>query len=60
MIFFIVRKKTEKAAMICMANSREDAKNQAHPWLAGNPDEYEVTPLTEPDENVKVIFYNIS
>lgn len=58
MILFRVRSKEQRASVICMANGREDAKNQSRDWLVGNPDNYEVTPLTEDNENVKIIFYN--
>lgn len=56
MIFFKVSH--GNATVLCMAKGREDAKNQSRSWLAGNPDNYKVTPITSDNENVKVIFYN--
>lgn len=33
---------------------REEAKRKARQWLGGNPDNYTVTPITEPGDRVRL------
>lgn len=51
-IVFMVRR-VGGSAFFTTAFNREGAKRNAEPWFGGNPDEYVVTPLTKPGENIK-------
>jgi hypothetical protein len=44
-------------AVIVMATSREFAKSHAQPALGGDPDLYEVTPITEFGEPVNFLLF---
>lgn len=37
---------------ITFGYDREDAKRKALPWIGSNPDNYTVTPLTEPGDRI--------
>lgn len=52
MIWFLVRK--GHVVVITNATDRERAKRHAAKYLFDNPDEYEVTPLTNPSETVRL------
>ena len=41
--------------VIVWAKTREDAKKYALSWLGGDPETYEVEPLTNPGDTVQVI-----
>lgn len=40
--------------VFCTAEGREKAKYVANTFLLGNPDDYVVTPISEPNEIVKM------
>jgi hypothetical protein len=44
-------------AVIVMAIDREFAKSHSQPLLGGNPDDYEVTPITEIGEPVNFLLF---
>lgn len=45
---------TRRIKMVTLAVGREDAKRKARYWMGGNPDEYIVTPITNPGDILKV------
>jgi hypothetical protein len=45
------------AHVILNARDREHAKRHTMYWLGGNPDEYTVTPLTNPGDHIFIQFY---
>ncbi len=57
MIFFKVHKKGTNISVFTCAFDREGAKREAHDWIGGNTDEYEVTPLTERGDRFKIEFF---
>lgn len=55
MIFFKVHLKDTNISLFTMASNRENAKKLAREWFGrGNPDDYEVTPLTAEGDRFKV------
>lgn len=42
------------------AFNREHAKQQAQGWIGGNPDNYTVTPLTEPGDRIALDYIAIA
>ena len=38
--------------VIVVARDRESAKRNAHSWIGGNPEQYTVTPLTNPGDRI--------
>jgi len=43
--------------VIVMASTREFAKSYAQPIIGGDPDTYEVEPITEPGESVNFLLF---
>jgi len=41
-----------KKVVICQGEDREEAKRVAQPELRGNPDEYIVSPISQPEDIV--------
>lgn len=42
------------------ALNRENAKRKAVKWIGGNPDDYTVTPLTEPGDRIALHYITIA
>lgn len=60
MIFFKVHLKGTNISVFTTAFNREEAKQNAHRWIQmGNPDEYEVTPLTSPGDRFKIETFHV-
>ncbi len=54
MIFFKVHMKGTNISVFTIATNREAAKRNGHAWIGGDPDKYEVTPLTEDGDRIKI------
>ncbi len=54
--FWLVERRTEgrRRLYLCTATTRESAKNMASSTLLGDPEEYIVTPLSNPGEIVEM------
>lgn len=53
MKFFLIKlNELSTEVVICSARDQQDAKIKANKWLVHNPDNYVITPLTNPGDRV--------
>jgi hypothetical protein len=52
--FWVVEQGNAHVILNTQRQDREEAKRTAAKWLGGNPDQYKVTPITEPGDRVRI------
>lgn len=52
--FWVVELGNAHVILNTQRQDREEAKYQAQKWLGGDPDDYTVTPITEPGDRVRL------